>query len=496
MTDDGATGARPGDRAALDRLLGVPEMAWLVDRVRARILAAGDAPLRGVVQLDRPTDAQRAAAVRLVGRPRRGGATLRVDLAVVEQILRRGPWPAGLADAVETLTGPVVDREALRAREAAGWAAARDALEPAARRFDGLLEWWHAWCAAGGLKRTASAEAARTGATSTPEIGARLVRDLLAVLDRLPAQGRPLAVLAREAVGDAHALDVSRPFGRLAATVVREAFRPGTSSEGPVRGPAGRDSSARDAWAAAGVVISNVASTVVCLGIPGERGHDGAAARATATALEAMRVARMPVVLTLDQVRSGGVAVLPPGGIVHVCENPSVVEVTAARWAEWTPVDRGPDRDHQDGVVPVLVCTGGQPSTAVVEVLQRLSAAGAQVRYHGDFDWAGLRIARALDTHVSWVPWRFRAADYLAAVTEGTHSLRLTGSPAPSPWDPGLATAMAEHARAVEEEFVADLLAADVLRIPTPAAAPSAQTGRLPTSRNAPVPVDHSTPRR
>src|SRR5690606_20784180 len=88
------------------------------------------------------------------------------------------------------------------------------------------------------------------------------------------------------------------------------------------------------------------------------------------------------------------------------------------------------------------------------------------------------------------------AADYLAAVTEGTHSLRLTGSPAPSPWDPGLATAMAEHARAVEEEFVADLLAADVLRIPTPAAAPSAQTGRLPTSRNAPVPVDHSTPRR
>jgi len=471
MTDDGATGARPGDRAALDRLLGVPEMAWLVDRVRARILAAGDAPLRGVVQLDRPTDAQRAAAVRLVGRPRRGGATLRVDLAVVEEILRRGPWPAGLADAVETLTGPVVDREALRAREAAGWAAARDALEPAARRFDGLLEWWHAWCAAGGLKRTASAEAARTGATSTPEIGARLVRDLLAVLDRLPAQGRPLAVLAREAVGDAHALDVSRPFGRLAATVVREAFRPGTSSEGPVRGPAGRDSSARDAWAAAGVVMSNVASTVLCLGIPGERGHDGAAARATATALEAMRVARMPVVLTLDQVRSGGVAALPPAGVVHVCENPSVVEVTAARWSR-TQSDGhrpdGPGRD--DGAAPVLVCTGGQPSTAVVELVRNLSAAGAQVRYHGDFDWAGLRIARVLAAQVPWVPWRYRAGDYLAAVAEGQHSLRLTGSPAPSPWDPTLATAMAERGLAVEEEFVADLLAGDVLCMPAPAA--------------------------
>ena len=89
-----------------------------------------------------------------------------------------------------------------------------------------------------------------------------------------------------------------------------------------------------------------------------------------------MRVARMPVVLTLDQVRSGGVAALPPAGVVHVCENPSVVEVTAARWSR-TQSDGhrpdGPGRD--DGAAPVLVCTGGQPSTAVVELVRNLSAA-------------------------------------------------------------------------------------------------------------------------
>src|SRR5690625_3917108 len=182
MTDDGATGARPGDRAALDRLLGVPEMAWLVDRVRARILAAGDTALRGVVQLDRPTDAQRAAAVRLVGRPKRAGATLRVDLAVLEEILRRGPWPAGLADAVVTLTGPVADRRAAQARAAAEWDAARDGLLPAAGRFPGLPEWWERWCAGGGLKRAARAEAARTSSTLSPAVGAELVRRAADVL--------------------------------------------------------------------------------------------------------------------------------------------------------------------------------------------------------------------------------------------------------------------------------------------------------------------------
>lgn len=108
-----------GDRTALDRLLGVPEIAWLLARVRPRIAASGGSMLTGVVQLNDPTDAQRAAAARLVGRPRRTGSTLRVELADVEAILRRGPWPAGLADAVETLTGPVVDRAAERERTAA-----------------------------------------------------------------------------------------------------------------------------------------------------------------------------------------------------------------------------------------------------------------------------------------------------------------------------------------------------------------------------------------
>lgn len=447
-----------GDRAALDRLLGVPGMAWFVSRVRGRILAAGNEPLSGVVQLNEPTAEQRTGALRLAGRPKRVGSTLRVDLAVVEEILRRGPWPAGLADAVETLTGPVVDRRAERARQAEAWAAARDGLTPAAARFPQLVDWWNAWCSSGGLKRAARAEADRNSKPPSLDVGADLVRKVAAVLEMLPASGEPLAVLARRAVGDAHGLDASRPLGRLAATVVRAAFM----SDAAI-GEQG--SSPRDAWAAAGVVLSSLASTVLCLGVPGvsPAGAENAgrpSRTATAISLEAMREARMPVLLTLDQVRSGGVGAVRPDRIIHVCENPTVVEVVAERWAGITALEGAAGAGD-----PVLVCTFGQPSRAVVELLKRLAGEGAECRYHGDFDWAGLRIAHYLSGHVAWVPWRYSAVDYRQAAQNGMPSRRLTGSSAESPWDPELAAAMIECGLAVEEEAVAEMLVIDVLEI-------------------------------
>jgi uncharacterized protein (TIGR02679 family) len=152
--------------------------------------------------------------------------------------------------------------------------------------------------------------------------------------------------------------------------------------------------SPRDVWAASGVVLSNLASTVLCLGVPGMSpagseivGH--ASRTATACSLEAMRAARMPVLLTLDQLRSGGVRVLPRGSVIRVCESPTVVGVVAERWARITAVA------GTCGVGgPVLVCRSGQRSMAVVELLIRLAGDGAECRYHGDIDWAGLRIAR------------------------------------------------------------------------------------------------------
>ena len=429
-----------GDRTALDRLLGIPEMAWLLARVRPRIAASREAMLTGVVQLNEPTDAQRAAAARLVGRPRRTGATLRVDLADVEAILRRGPWPAGLADAVETLTGPVVDHAVERERTADAWVQASHGLRIEAASHPGLGDWWEELCASGGLKRAARAEAARTGTAYGPGVGAGLVESVAAVMAALPSAGEPLSMLARRITGEAHALDMSRPLGRLAAGAVEAAFAPGARSS-------------RDAWAAAGVVLSNVASSVLCLGVPGAVAPVGSAAQASAAALEAMRTARMPLILTLDQVRSGGVEALPPDRMIHVCENPTVVEVVAERWGRSTAV----------APAPMLVCTWGQPSTAVVELLAILTSRGAGCRYHGDFDWPGLRIAHTLQQRIPWTPWRYTAADYLAVVEGDVPSGALEGTPALSRWDPSLATVMAEHGLAVEEEAVAETLANDLM---------------------------------
>lgn len=428
-----------GDRRALERLLGGTETAWLVERVRARAVASGRAPLSGVVVLNSPTPEQRRAAARLVGPPRRtASAALRVDLAAVEEVLRRGLWPAGLVDAVEMLTGPIVDRRALREATAADWARAIERLETG--RWPGLAQWWEQWSAAGGLKRAASAEARRTGVALSPEVGSRLVDQINSVLAALPAATEPISVVARRVLGDAHGLDQDRPVGRLTVAVLGAALAPEESGL-----------SARDVWARAGVVMSNVASTVLCLGVPGARSPDPRVGVATATMLDAMQTARMPVVLTLDQVRSQGVAALPADRTVHVCENPSVVEVVAERWAA-SPAGQ-----------PVLVCTSGQPSTAVVELLRVLTAGGAGCRYHGDFDWAGLRIAETLRRQVPWSPWRYGATDYRAAIAAETPSRRLSGARAESPWDPALSTAMAAAGDAVEEEAVADLLAHDLV---------------------------------
>src|SRR5699024_3097560 len=95
----------------------------------------------------------------------------------------------------------------------------------------------------------------------------------------------PLAVFARQTVGEAHGLDESRPLGRMACAAVAAAFADRQLGDGM---------SARDAWASAGVVLSNVSSTVLVLGVRGQAPaaeHD-IGTRATAEALEAMHRAR------------------------------------------------------------------------------------------------------------------------------------------------------------------------------------------------------------
>lgn len=448
------------DTARLRRLLGGPATEWLVARIRARIAQGQVGRMTGPVQLREPTADQRAAIMRIIGAPRRSSGTLRVDLGELEDLLRRGVWPGGLADAVAVLTGPVPNRPRERAEADAAWAGAQAAFGSAVLAHPTLDAWWQQWCVAGNLKRAARSD---TGAAR------QLASDAAACLCALPSSGEPLAVFARRITGDAHGLDRARPLGRLVLAAVGALGEVGAvSAPDDALGP-------REIWASVGLLVSAVSSTVLCLGVPGEPSAEAsgpAGARATAIALTAWRSAGLPVVLTLEQVRSGGVGVVRAGDIVNVCENPSVVEVVASEAAERARLDAEPWSVR----APVLVCTNGQPGAAVLELLDHLTAAGALVRYHGDFDWAGLRIASTLAAHTPWQPWRFSASDYTSAVlgldsdapdspTDREH-LTLRGAPAISPWDPALAKAMQATGVAIEEEEVVALLIADLLPAP------------------------------
>jgi uncharacterized protein (TIGR02679 family) len=106
-----------------------------------------------------------------------------------------------------------------------------------------------------------------------------------------------------------------------------------------------------------------------------------------------------------------------------------------------------------------VVCTSGQPGAAVLHLLRQLASAGAVLRYHGDFDWGGLRIGNVVFARVPAAPWRFRAADYRAAAQRGQN---LTGIPVVAAWDSELGAAMHRTGIAVEEEHVIDDLLTDL----------------------------------
>jgi uncharacterized protein (TIGR02679 family) len=414
------------DLPRLRRLLGGPETAWLRERVRDR-LAAGR-PLDTPATLKAATLEQRRAVELLLGRRLRSGSSLTVPLAEVDRVLRESlACPDGLAAAVVALTGPVADRRAQDAALAAAWKRTLAELDhPTVADRVELAPWRVNVEATGLLKRLSGGD---------PAAAQQLAADAVRVLSALPADGLTLPVLAARTLGDAHALDDSRPLGTLVLSAARAlAALPADTATGAE----GR----RAAWAAVGVALDDLASRVLVLGLPGS--NRGTTGRILATAREGGE----PCVLTLRQI-----AALPPElgltehTIVHVCENPAVLAAAAD--------ELGPD-------CPPLVCVEGNPSAAARTLLTHIAGQGHLIAYHGDFDWGGIRIATGILRLPTATPWRYDARSYLAAVERGLGTPLTTGTPAPTPWDPSLAPALTQHTIRVEEEHLLDQLLADL----------------------------------
>ncbi len=262
--------------------------------------------------------------------------------------------------------------------------------------------------------------------------------------DRAPVM---LGTVAEAVTGDAGALSDGTALSALVMGAL--AARGG---EAAPRSAAG----GRWLWDSADVVADDLASRVLVLNL---------AADGTGLGEWLTGAARFgtPFYVTLHQLAAHPPRIHP--GTVYACQHRAVFRRAAADLA----VASAP-----------LLCAEGRPSAAFRRLAEIIAMGGGELRYHGDFDWLGVTVAATLIDRYQATAWRMTATDYLAgAGSLATGGLAtgglatgglagagqaLTGTPRPTPWDPGLATAMRQTGLAVPEENVTDQLIGDLRR--------------------------------
>ncbi len=256
------------DDARLRQLLGDRELAWLVARVGRRLSSGATG---GSVTLQSATPAQREAVDRLFGRRASLGTSVSVRLTDVEALLQRAGICDSLAEAIEALTGPLVDGRARRRAVEEAWA------EIFAAGDGGSRPWLEELRATGILRRLSRNDL---------EVARTLLRQAREIERRLPAGGVPLAELAASITGDSHALDPGTPLGTIAVRLAATSGKVETWDTAEAW---------REAWTSAGVLCDELSAPVLTVNL---RATFGAAAA---------------------------------GRTVYVCENPTVVAAAANR---------------------------------------------------------------------------------------------------------------------------------------------------------------------
>lgn len=406
-----ACSEQPGvDRQRLQALLDRPQLARIMQAVRHRLERGGAAR----VSIDYPTEQERRALDELLGRKPSTGKRLSLPLQQLEDTLQRAGLAPDLHTAIESLGGVLRNLGAEREQRERAWQQVFASARAEADRL-GASAWLAALEREGLLKRLAEQDPERAGS---------LLRQALRVLQSLPQRGKALSTVAADCLGDAHGLDEGQPV----ATLVKRALCSDAQTL-----------PTDELWANAGVLVGGgITSAVLVLNLPAA--GDGA----TATMLKAAADQAEPLYLTLRQLLRDPPDWTPSARPISICENPAVIAEAANALGRHS----GP-----------LICTRGQPSAAVTRCLIQLTAVGARLRYHGDFDWPGIRIANGIISRHGAVPWRMAAADYLAAADSGKP---LRDAPVAAAWDAALGHAMQSRGQVIEEERVIRALLADL----------------------------------
>lgn len=413
----------PQLRAYLDD----PALAAVWQRVRDRLernrlLASGNVE----VELDD------VAASRLGGLL---GATLptgryRLGLDRLDAALRGSAAAAGLVSVLAELGGPLLDRAARRE----GQQAYRDGLwgrldaALAAARLAGQ-EWVPGFVA--GLRR--SGLLTRASEQQVTDSLTPAVTVTAAVLAGSAAEPQwELAELAARYTGDAHGLDDGRLAGAIAARALAAATGQPVPSSAAER---------RALWASVGVTADEVSGSVLTWRLR-PAGED-----AWAAMMRDRADLGLVTHLSLQELRAARIETMPvQAPRVFACENPQVLQAAA-----------------RAGLRATLVCFSGNPAAAGLALLRALVHGGADVGYHGDFDWPGVAIAGRLYGRGAR-PWRMGAADYRRALEDAPAEARLplSGAATATPWDRQLAAQMAATGVAVHEESLLAVLLDDL----------------------------------
>ena len=413
----------------LQRLLGGNALAALRKRLRQRFERG---PVDGRIQglrLSNLSRAEHAALAGLMGRPARFSSSIQLDVQIIDAALSRAGIATSLREALESIDGPIIHAETARAELKAGWS---KALSVATHQD--LSRFLQTPFGMGLVKRLSN---------SDTEAATRLCSQADIVLKLLPAKGMTRAQLAARSLGDAHVLDTGQAVATLVLAVWRKmSVNPDTYEDTPVL-ESGRvrengEDRIRDIWAKAGILVNELARPALFLNLQISGGHTLPLPSGEPS------YASLRFLLRSDPLWN------VRGRDIYVCENPNLLAIAA----DALGVNCAP-----------MVCTEGMPAAAQRTILQQLAIAGGRLRYHGDFDWPGLRIGSHVIREFGAVPWRFDAKEYLAAVARAPRpGFALTGPEVHASWDEALTAAMRTHGLAIAEESLADELLQDLAR--------------------------------
>lgn len=380
-------------------------------------------PLTGILTLEAVLPEERRAIDQLLRRATTNGASLSIPLDALLLQLRTAELADSWMEVLDIVCGPPDPQRIAAAATARAWEELwANAVTKLSSGPSTLLDWLEQLRRDGLLKRLSC---------DKPKDAEIWISQAANLFHQLPLDGEPLASVAARLTGNSHGLDSDSPLATIALRGI--ALSCGCSMP---KSAAER----RELWARVGIACDELSAPVLTFNL---------SLRGAYPLTELLTIARdasVPLHLStkLLLATDWSSIVVPPR--VYVCENPSLVAFMIRRLgAKSAP----------------LICLDGEPKTAGWLLLQHLKDAGAEILYHGDFDWTGVAIAGRVLTRLDAKPWRYSVEEYLAA--DGVEPLR--GSPVPTPWCPQLAIALSRRQIAIHEEAVAESLANDLLML-------------------------------